>query len=479
MVSDIPDHLISRLSEFINLKIGLYFPENRWKELKRSMNAVSRDFAGKYDIADDPVSCAEWLLSAPATQDQLDILAKHLTIGETYFFRDKNLFQTLRQNIFPELISRYREEEKTIRVWSAGCCTGEEPYSIAILTDLMMPRQQECNIMILATDLNTRFLRKAQQGLYTQWSFRETPEWIIQKYFIRTDDKYFEISPDLKKMVRFSQLNLVDDIYPSAMNNTHLMDIIFCRNVLMYFESDQRAEIIGRFFRSLSEKGWLIFSPSETPGVRHPGLIPVQFSNVTVYRKEVRGTGSGVRGQESGVRYQVSEESSHPEPRTPDPAPLVPDPAPRTLSEAEGSEAEGNPEPDYKTISAMADMGKLEDAEKQCRAALEREKKLDPGYHYLLAIIYQEQGRPKDSVKSLRHALYLNPDFVLAHFVMGNLMQQEGRSDDSEKHLRNALSLLLSMKSETVLPYSEGITAGRLMEVVQSMIQREKTGTGN
>ncbi len=452
MVSDIPDQLISRLSDFINLKIGLYFPENRWKELKRSMNAVARDFAGKYDIADDPVSCAEWLLSSPATQEQLDILAKHLTIGETYFFRDKNLFQTLRQNILPELIAGCRETGKPLRIWSAGCCTGEEPYSIAILADQMMP---ERNITILATDLNTLFLRKAEQGIYTRWSFRDTPEWIIQKYFIRTDEKYFEISPYLKKMVRFSQLNLVDDIYPSVINSTHTMDIIFCRNVLMYFESDQRAEIIGRFFRSLSEKGWLIFSPSETPGVRHPGLHTVQFPNVTLYRKEVRGMGSEVSGQ-------GTEESSHHLPRISHPAPLTPNPEPRIP----------NPEPVYETILAMADMGKSDEAERLCRTAVQGEKKLDPGYHYLLATIYQEQGRPKDSLKSLRHALYLDPDFVLAHFLLGNLMMLEGRSDESEKHLRNAASLLLAMKPEAVVAYSEGITAGRLLEIVQSMIQR-------
>ena len=451
MVSDIPDQLISRLSDFINLKIGLYFPENRWKELKRSMSAVARDFAGKYDIADDPVSCAEWLLSSPATQEQLDILAKHLTIGETYFFRDKNLFQTLRQNILPELIAGCRETGKKLRIWSAGCCTGEEPYSIAILADQMMP---ERNITILATDLNTLFLRKAEQGIYTRWSFRDTPEWIIQKYFIRTDEKYFEISPYLKKMVRFSQLNLVDDIYPSVMNNTHAMDIIFCRNVLMYFESDQRAEIIGRFFRSLSEKGWLIFSPSETPGVRHPGLAPVQFPNVTLYRKEVRGTGSEVRGQGSGGSSYWHAAGM--------PPPLISHISPRT----------SDPVPAYETILCLAGKGKLEEAEIQCKTAVEREKKLDPGYHYLLATIYQEQGRPKDSLKSLRHALYLDPGFVLAHFLLGNLMMLEGRSDESEKHLRNALSLLLAMKPESLVAYSEGITAGRLLEVVQSMIQR-------
>jgi len=174
MTSDIPDHLIARLSKFINSKMGLHFPQSRWNDLKRSMVGVAQDMGG------DPEACVQRLLSSPLAKKEIDILAKHLTIGETYFFRDKNLFHTLEQHVFRKLIDSRRIGERKIRIWSAGCCTGEEPYSLAILIDQMIPAWQEWDIMLMGTDINTDFLQKAKKGVYTSWSFRDVPEEIMK-----------------------------------------------------------------------------------------------------------------------------------------------------------------------------------------------------------------------------------------------------------------------------------------------------------
>ncbi|MDM8548652.1 tetratricopeptide repeat protein [Desulfobacterales bacterium HSG2] len=123
----------------------------------------------------------------------------------------------------------------------------------------------------------------------------------------------------------------------------------------------------------------------------------------------------------------------------------------------------------YQKAFTLAGLGRLDEAERWCKQAINTEK-LHPGYHYLLATIYLEQGRMPASARSFRHALFLDPDFVLAHFSLGNLKQREGKHDESAKHLRNALSLLLSLDTEDILPYSEGLTAGRLLEVVRSML---------
>ncbi|MDM8548651.1 CheR family methyltransferase [Desulfobacterales bacterium HSG2] len=283
MTSNIPDHLIAQMSKFINSKMGLHFPQSRWNDLKRSMVDVTRELGG---YKDDPAACIQHLLSAPLAKKQIDILAKHLTIGETYFFRDKNLFHTLEQHIFRKLIDSRRTGGKSIRIWSAGCCTGEEPYSLAILIDQMIPAWQDWNIMLMGTDINTRFLQKAKKGVYTSWSFRDVPEQIMERYFKKAGEKQFEICESLKKMVKFHQLNLVEDCYPSSFSR---MDIIFCRNVLMYFKPEVRDQIIGRFIRSLSKNAYLIFSPSESPCIRHAGLHPVQFRGVTLYRKAENG----------------------------------------------------------------------------------------------------------------------------------------------------------------------------------------------
>ena len=117
---------------------------------------------------------------------------------------------------------------------------------------------------------------------------------------------------------------------------------------------------------------------------------------------------------------------------------------------------------------SLANLGKLDEAKKWSEKAANTEK-LNPGHHYLLATIFQEQGRLPESIKSLKHALYLDPGFVLAYFALGNLTRQRGNVDESRKHYRNVLSLLLSMDHEEILPYSEGMTAGKLMETVKSM----------
>ncbi|MGA1864537.1 MAG: tetratricopeptide repeat protein [bacterium] len=122
---------------------------------------------------------------------------------------------------------------------------------------------------------------------------------------------------------------------------------------------------------------------------------------------------------------------------------------------------------------AYANQGKLDEAKEWCMQAIKAEKLL-PGHYYLHATICQEQGLLEESINSLKKALYLDQDFVLAHFALGNLTQKQGRLDESRKHFKNALSLLVSMNPEEVLPYSEGIQAGSLLEVIQSMIREEK-----
>ncbi len=433
MVKNIPDSLISQLSEFINSKMGLHFPGNRWKDLRRSMVNVAMDLALEYET-DDPVACIRRLMSAPLTKKHIDILAKHLTIGETYFFRDKSLFEALKKDIFPKLITARYEDRKNIRIWSAGCCTGEEPYSLAILIDRMLSEWRKWKITLLATDLNARFLKKAEEGVYTNWSFRNTPEWIIKKYFRRIDEKHFEISPSLKKMVTFSQLNLVKNDYSQLADNIYPMDMIFCRNVLMYFEPEVREQIIGRFSRLLSENGLLIFSPSESPCIRHPNLRPVQFPGVTLYKKtsfkHLTSDKVRIREKETGpakIRQRIVHLSQ-----------LNPQSAIRNLQPATRENKPETRQDMYKKSLTLANMGKLAEAEKYCKEAVNTEK-LRPEHHYLLATIYQEQGRLRESAKSFRNAQFL----------------------------------LLSMKSDETLPYAEGMTAGRLLEVVRSMIKKE------
>jgi len=204
-----PEVLLSSLSDFLAAQMGLHFPRERWSDLERGIAAAASEF-GIVDVE----SCIGWLVSAPLTRNQVEILASHLTVGETYFFREKRSFEVLETHILPELLRARGEAGSPLRIWSAGCCTGEEPYSIAMLLDRLIPDAARRNITILATDINPRFVRKAAEGVYSEWSFRETPAWVRERYFNRRKDGRFEIKPHIRKMVTFSYVNLAEDTYP-------------------------------------------------------------------------------------------------------------------------------------------------------------------------------------------------------------------------------------------------------------------------
>ncbi len=278
MPPDIPDHLIFRLSQLVAAQTGLHFPENRWRTFRRGIAAAVRDLSGE----DNSLLYIHRLLSSPFPQSRMNALVNRLTVGETYFFRDKSLFHVLENTILPELINSRLGEKKTLRFWSAGCCSGEEPYSLSILLDQMLPDRQEWDITILSTDINTDFLQKAEKGVYRNWSFRETPSWIKEKYFREKENHLFEISSNFKKTVNFVHANLTS---ASCFENIPEMDIIFCRNVLMYFSSESRRFLIERLADALSEGGWLAVSPSETNFVCHDSLQFVRFPDVILYRK--------------------------------------------------------------------------------------------------------------------------------------------------------------------------------------------------
>ncbi len=280
--------MLSRLSEFVDTQTGLHFPQARWGDLERGITAATRDFNFS-----DVESCANWLLSAPLTQGMHEILANHLSVGETYFFRERRSLEILEEEILKPLLRSRRENERRLRIWTAGCCTGEEAYTIAIMLDRLIPDVKDWNITILATDFNPTFLRKAVVGIYGEWSFRDTPGWLRERYFSKSKGGRFEIHPRIRKMVSFSYLNFARDIYPSLSNNTSAMDVILCRNVMMYFSAEKAKQVVGNFYRALVDGGWLIVSPTEGSNML---LSPIHAGRVS---------GGGDVPQDSGCQVTV------------------------------------------------------------------------------------------------------------------------------------------------------------------------------
>jgi chemotaxis protein methyltransferase CheR len=502
MTRSISDELISQAAELIAAQLGLHFPPARWDDLERGIGAAAQELGAR-----DLQSFVRSFVSSPWTKSRIEILASHLTIGETYFFRDGKTFEILQDHILPELISSRQKTERRLRVWSAGCCTGEEPYSIAMLLSRMIPDLKFWNITILGTDINRRFLQKASEGIYRDWSFRSNPTWIQAKDFHRKNG-LLEISPDVKKMVTLSYLNLAEDAFPSLSNNTNAMDVILCRNVLMYFSVEQARKVIGNFHRCLIDGGWLIVSPSETSQLLFSQFQTVSFPEATLYQKsrhEIRAAGRLPYSPNKEIPSlswlptippQPDLDSSALLPRGELPPPATqesgkPDAQSSPYEEAlmlyqQGSyteaadklllslSQEGEEQPQAAALLARvyANQGKLGEALQWCEKSIAADK-LDAACHYLHAVILQEQGSIKEAALSLNRALYLDHRFVLAHFALGNLTSRQGKLKESQKHFNNALALLSEFQQGEVLPESEGIAAGRLAEIIQSTTDRE------
>jgi len=501
MLHNISDILLSQLSEFVTTYMGLHFPKERWRDLERGVCSAVNEFG-----FDDVQSCVQWLMTSPLTKNQIEILASHLTVGETYFFREKKSFEILKEHILPELIRARSSTEKRLRIWSAGCATGEEPYSIAISLDKILPDLKDWNITVLATDINPRFLQKASEGIYNEWSFRDTLPGVKLKYFKKINEGHYAILPHVKKLATFSYLNLVEDVYPSLLNNTNAMDVIFCRNVLMYFSQNNQKKVIQNLYRCLVDEGWLVVSPSETSHVLFSRFETVNYPGATFYKKRLAGlrdqrpglldyeevinqplttrpeletTESEIEYRTGGLIYEISPPSTDHRP----PAPNLYTEALTLYEKGFYSEAEEKiaillsqeqDEPKAMLLMARvyANQGKLSDALELCEKAIAADK-LNPGSHFLLATILQEQGRVEEAVASLKRVLYLDQNFILAHFALGNLALRQGKFKESEKHFKNALALLHDYRNEEILLESEGVTAGRLKEIIKSTVMEE------
>jgi chemotaxis protein methyltransferase CheR len=485
----IPDVLLPRLSEYLTSKIGLHFSKRNRNELHQKMVAAMTDF-GFENVGE----FIEWLLSMSPTQKQIEFLASHLTVGETYFFRERRAFEILEHSILPALIDARRRTGKRLRLWSAGCSTGEEPYSIAILLDQMIPDLKDWNITILATDINAGALRKADEGIYSDWSFRDTPPFFRDKYFEKVNGSRCRLLPDIRKMVTFSYLNLSEDVYPALQNNTNAMDIIFCRNVLMYFTPEHINLAADRFYRSLVDGGSLIVSPVETSHIYYAQFTTVRIQDSTFYKKDNRkekpDSVSTKYVEKEIVPYSLPSKtikrrkSERPSRTAPCDAPeRTKQSVPTPLEEAAILYQKGSYREAEERLSVLisngsssqemlvfftkilANQGKLEDAVHWCKRAVSADK-CDPRLHYLLAIILDERKSVEEAKASLKRALYLDHDFVLAHFALANLSLRLGNIAEARKHFSNTKEILSKCNPDEILPESEGITAGRLSEMI-------------
>jgi chemotaxis protein methyltransferase CheR len=280
MKHNLTDIEFSGVSRVIATNMGLHFTPDRRAMLSQSMAEAAEEL-GFHNMKE----FIQWFLTASLNKDQIEIIASYLTISETYFWREHRVFDALTQNILPELVTSKGDNIKKINIWCAGCSTGEEAYSIAIALCRTIPKIKDWKITILATDINPKALNKAKAGVYGPWSFRNTPPWLKDFYFTRINNREYEVIPEIKEMVTFSSFNLIQENYLSSICKNNKMDIIFCRNVLMYFTKDLMAKVSQNLFNALMKEGWLVVSSCELSSELFPQFIPANYPGAILYHK--------------------------------------------------------------------------------------------------------------------------------------------------------------------------------------------------
>jgi chemotaxis protein methyltransferase CheR len=470
------NELLEQFCTFLDKKIGLHYPKERWHELEKKILLISRSLG-----FDHPEKCLYWLLEHPTDKKKLDAIIVNLTIGETYFFRDTQLYAALEQEVLPDIIARCRKH-RSIRIWSAACCTGEEPYSIALLLHRLIPDLKEWKVSIMGTDVNPTFLQKAKKAQYKTWSFRTTPPPIIDRYF-KKNKELFTLLPEIQKMVRFAPLNLVEDLYPDPSKGLVEFDLILCHNVFIYFSKSQIKKTIHLLTKSLVNEGWLSVAGIEAPFVAEAALNAHTYLGVVFFRK-----GAAHHREETIVAAEenvstsrkLTEEINNSEEilqkcmrlyRQKAYQELIDLLQPLLASSQEDPEILKNFSKELiLLIRTYANQGNLEAALEWSERSLKIDK-LNPSLHYLHALLLQAQGNIPGAIKAIKKALFIDSQFLMAYLILAILEREQGNKKAARHNFKIALELLDKSPPEEILPYDEDLTTEYLKELISNHLR--------
>lgn len=256
----------AELIQLIHDRYGLVIHVDQAGALSRTLADACREFHCT------PEEYLQKLKVCPSSSPLVTYLIGGITVGETYFFRDRPQMDLLEKVLLPRLINRRRlEGNLSLRIWSTGCSTGEEIYTVAMMLHDLIKDLDRWDVQLLGTDINREALKKAAAGVYGKWSLRSIEDRYKAKYFL-TRDKLFELTPAIREMVRFDYLNLMDNTYPSPLNGTGEQDIILCRNVLIYFDNEPVRQIINKLKGCLAPDGNFIFGASDPIAISENNL---------------------------------------------------------------------------------------------------------------------------------------------------------------------------------------------------------------
>lgn len=499
-----PKELQDQIKTHIADRCGLYFRDHDLKNLEsgvtQRMKACGFDSIHSYYL---------YLTTSEEKETEFRELLNLLTINHTYFFRNEPQFLAFKDKVIPELIERKMQRvfenkdgrKPVLRIWSAGCSTGEEPYTIAMILREAIPHPEDWDFEILATDASSEAMEKAKRGIYNENSMRLVEEPYRSKYFTKLSSsskqsQEWKLSDEIKRMVKFGFLNLVADPYPAE------LDVVFCRNVTIYFETKTTIKIMEDFAANLTDPGYLFLGYSESLQFLTDKFRMASWQDGIYYRK---ATG---KPQEATPAL-----SWHPEePEIEEYVEAMPlqelaaiiehhEPVELTTEEFEtvrqqilrliylkeyskameliekvSIEGSGMADIHYLAADICANRKRHEEAKARLKKALAIDSLFAPAY-YLLGCMDLEDGKIAQSKEHLNRALYIDKDFVMARFYLALVLRSEGRTSESIREYRNTLAALskgaTSSRSQMILQ-SSGFSLATLKSVCSDNLERLK-----
>ncbi len=463
-----------KIKQFIFSETGLIYYQDKTDELYRKIHKAM-EHSGAVDYR-------QYLSMITSSADEqsvaFDFLVSDLTIGETHFFRDEPLFNGLKDVILPEVIKKNRHE-KRLWIWSAGCATGEEAYTLAIMIAQHFSHLlQGWDLRIIGTDINRNFLNRAIKGEYSQWSFRGTPEQIKQTCFFPKGRKW-QIKPEYKKHLSFQYHNLITMPFPSVFQNLNSFDIIFCRNVMIYFDATTNQKLIRQFQKALVPDGWLVIGHADHNIRYFTSFKTVMLPGTSFYQNCADNTGKtaeenprvfepflfeltdavekSISNRKKTVplsTLRVTNNYTAPPVKKPRQLPGPP-PAITRQKTAEKNSL------DSARLNELINQGKWDEASRLCQDLIKLNP-LDTTVHLLSALLSEHKGLVPEAVTSLKKALYLDRKFVLGHYHLGLLQQSAGDVKKAKKSFCNVIDLLKTYDDTFIFHMADGISAGQL-----------------
>ncbi len=462
------DANLMRFAVLIEERLGLQYGSSSLIELKAVLAARMRALnCPGFD------AYLQRLEAAEAMREEMRALVPKLTIGETYFFRSPEQLNVFSEVALPRLTRS--NPARPVRILSAGCSSGEEPYTLA-MTLRELGRSAPAEVSILGLDINSDALAKAQRGRYSAWAMRATPPECLEKYF-RREDSQFVLNESVQAMVRFEERSLAQEDHQFWL--PHRFDIIFCRNVTMYLSARVLGEVIARFARVLAPDGFLFLSHAEPlRGISQAFHVEhAQNSFYYVLRKAaespaaLRPAEKPIRSRNDAAPPPLADAAQRPS-LSLGAALMKAEQYDEALATLEALAPADRLDPDVLLLTAIiqVERGKLEQAAELCTSLLALDD-LNAAAHYLTALCHEHGGRRAAAIDSYRVGVYLDPAFAMPHLRLGLMFKRERDLPSARRELQNASMLLAQEDPARVLLFGGGFSRKTLIDLCASELR--------